>query len=148
MTQFYASIATVLLGGALIAIQGPINATLGKAIGSSVNAALVSFLVGTLALAIVVLTVRSVPNADAMRSLPWWAWLGGLCGAVFVTAATFAAPRLGVANMLTLAIASQLMAAIALDHVGAFGVARQAVSGGRVAGVLLVIVGAVLVRKF
>lgn len=142
------SIATVLLGGVLIAIQGPINATLGRALGSSVNASLVSFLVGTIALMLIALALHATPNAAAARALPWWAWLGGLCGAVFVTAATFAAPRLGVATMLTLAIASQLIAAIALDHTGAFGLARHSASVGRVFGVVLVIAGAIIVRKF
>lgn len=148
MSEIYTAFATVLLGGALIAIQGPINATLGRALGSSVNASFISFLVGTIALGIIVGVLRAQPNWESARALPWWAWLGGLCGAVFVTAATFAAPRLGVATMLTLAIASQLITAIAIDNSGAFGIARHAVSGGRMLGVALVVVGAILVRKY
>ena len=87
-------------------------------------------------------------NEDLVRGLPWWAWIGGLCGAVFVTAAAYAAPRIGVASMLTLAVASQLLMAVILDQAGAFGVPQRDISGGRIAGVVLVIVGALLVRKF
>lgn len=141
------AIALIFGAGTLIAIQGPINATLARGIGSPVNAALVSFLVGTLALVAVALGQRAVPDATLMRSLPWWAWIGGLCGAVFVAGAAFAAPRIGVANMLTISVASQLLSAILLDHWGAFGVPVQSISITRVAGILLVIGGAVLVRR-
>lgn len=137
----------VLLSGALLAIQAPLNATLSRAIGGPVNAALASFLVGTLALAVVVGLGRSSPDVPALRALPWWAWAGGLCGAVFVSGAAYAAPKIGVATLLTVGVASQLMMAIALDHYGAFGITRQAITGGRVLGVALVIAGAVLVRR-
>lgn len=137
----------VLLSGALLAVQAPLNATLSRAIGGPVNAALASFLVGTLALAAVVLVGRSSPDAAALRALPWWAWAGGLCGAVFVSGAAYAAPKVGVATLLTVGVASQLMMAIVLDHYGAFGIRQQALSGGRLLGVALVIAGAVLVRR-
>ena len=143
-----ASAILILLAGVLIAVQGPINATLGRAVGSSVNAAFISFVVGSLALGVVALSSRSAPDATAMRTLPWRAWLGGLCGAVFVSAAAYAAPRIGVATMLTIAIASRLLTAVAIDHWGAFGVPQHPMSGGRAIGTALVIVGAVIVRRY
>lgn len=148
MPLLSASALLILFAGVLIAIQGPINATLGRAVGSSVNAAFISFVVGSLALGAVALSTRSAPNMPAMRALPWWAWLGGLCGAVFVSAAAYAAPRIGVATMLTIAIASQLLTAVALDHFGAFGVPQRTMSGGRVLGIVFVILGAVIMRRF
>lgn len=146
MPLFSSAALLILLGGVLIAIQGPINAVLGRAVGSPVNAALLSFLVGSCALAVVALANRVTPDQGALRALPWWAWTGGFCGAVFVAAAAYAAPRIGVATMLTLAVASQLIAAVVLDHFGAFGVPRHPVSGGRLAGLALVFLGALLVR--
>jgi transporter family-2 protein len=148
MSVSFVSIAAILIGGALISVQGPLNAMLGRAVGSPVNAALISFLVGTIALAIIATTQRIAPNGELVRTLPWWAWIGGLCGAVFVTAAAYAAPRIGVGSMLTLAVASQLLMAVALDHYGVLGVPQRAISGGRVAGIVLVMVGALLVRRF
>lgn len=137
----------ILLAGAMIAVQGPINATLARAVGSPINAAFISFFVGTVALAIVAGVQRSEPNGALLRTLPWWAWVGGLCGAVFVSGAAYAAPRIGVANMLTIGVGSQLAMAILLDHWGAFGVPQQSVSLTRVGGIALVIVGALLVRR-
>jgi transporter family-2 protein len=137
----------ILLGGVLLAIQAPINAFLGRTIGSPVAASCVSFVIGALGLLVTLLLTRPTLTLGGVRELPWWAWTGGLCGAVFVTAATYVAPRLGVATMLTLAIASQLMMAVVLDHVGAFGLERHPVSAGRVFGLVLMIGGALLVRR-
>ena len=137
----------VIVMGVLLSVQAPINATLARALQSSVSAALVSFVVGTVALAGVALAARVPPDAAAVRALPWWAWIGGLCGAVFVAGAAYAAPKVGVATLLTVGVASQLVAAVVIDHVGAFGLARQAITTGRLLGVGLVIAGAVLVRR-
>ncbi|MBX7119882.1 MAG: DMT family transporter [Gemmatimonadaceae bacterium] len=147
MTSSLAPILLVLLSGALLSIQSPINATLARAMGSSVNGALVSFLVGTVALVLAAAALRAPMDGPAVRALPWWAWIGGLCGAAFVTIAAYAAPRIGVATLLTLGVASQLAMALALDHVGAFGMVRQAASPLRLLGVALVVAGAVLVRR-
>ena len=141
------AILLILFGGAFLSIQAPLNTTLGRAVGSPVNAAFVSFVVGAVALACLALTMRVTPSMPAVRSLPWWAWCGGFCGAFFVASAAYAAPRLGVATMLTLAVASQLLTAILIDHFGLLGVTSRAMSPGRLAGALLVIVGAVLVRR-
>jgi bacterial/archaeal transporter family-2 protein len=148
MPPLYIATLLILLGGALLSIQSPLNAQLGKAVGSPINAALISFLVGTVALIVVATVQRNAPNAAATRALPWYAWVGGLCGAVFVSAAAYAAPRLGVATMLSLAIASQLVTALALDHYGVFGLPPHQVSAGRLAGMALVIAGVLMVRKF
>lgn len=135
------------LAGCLIAIQAPTNALLARGVGSPVNAALISFLVGSLALAAVALAFGVRPAAGEWRSLPWYAWVGGFYGAVFVAVAAFAAPRMGVTYFLMVAIAGQLVAALMLDRLGAFGVPRVELSAVRVAGVLLVLAGAFLVRR-
>lgn len=82
-----------------------------------------------------------------LRSAPWWAWLGGFYGAAFVSALAYAAPRLGLAQTLTLAIASQVAAALVLDHFGLLGLKETPISALRIAGVLLVLAGVVLVRR-
>ncbi len=148
MQSLYLSTVAILVGGVLLAIQSPLNAQLGKAVGSPVNAALISFLVGTIALIILAGAQRDAPDVGQVRALPWYAWVGGLCGAVFVTAAAYAAPRLGVATMLSLAIASQLVTALVLDHFGALNIPQHPVSVGRIAGMALVILGVIIVRRY
>ena len=141
------TLALALAAGILMAIQAPTNALLGKASGSPVVAAFISFLVGTVALGAAVAAGSGRLFAPELRSVPWYAWLGGFYGAVFVAVAAFGAPRIGVGPLLTAAIAGQLIGAILLDHFGLLGLARQPVSIAKLGGVLLVLVGAWLVRR-
>lgn len=140
-------IAIFLAGGAT-ALQAPTNARLMTAVGSPINAALISFLVGTAVLAVLAVAMPSRPDMAAARGLPWWAWIGGAYGAIFVVAATWGVPRLGVATTITLMVAGQLAVSLFLDHFGALGAPRQPLNLGRIAGVGLVIIGVVMVRRF
>jgi len=137
----------VLLAGAMIALQAPTNAMLAKAGGSPVLAALISFAVGTLALFFAWLASGHRPGMKPFGELPAYAWIGGVYGAIYVAVAAYAAPRIGLAALITIGIAGQVAMALLLDHVGALGLPRDPITIGRVAGVVLVIAGVVLVRR-
>jgi transporter family-2 protein len=139
-------IIAVLIAGIGIAVQAPTNAALAKQGGSVILAALVSFVIGSLALAAAWAAFDRTPPS-ALRGAPGWAWAGGFYGACFVAALAFATPRLGLAVALTLAIASQLAAALVLDHFGLLGLRQAPVSIGKVLGVMLVLGGVLLVRR-
>ena len=137
----------VLLAGGMIALQAPTNAILARAGGSPILAALISFMVGTAALLLVWLGSGNRLRTSAIDGLPWYAWLGGAYGALYVAVAAYAAPRLGLAALITIGIAGQIAMALFLDHVGALGLPREPINLGRVAGAFLVIAGVVLVRR-
>ncbi|VXB69507.1 DMT family transporter [Brevundimonas sp. G8] len=137
----------VVLAGGATALQAPTNAKLATAVASPVNAAFISFAVGTTVLGIVAALMHTRPDFAATRGLPWYAWLGGAYGACFVVAAAWGVPRLGVAMTITLMVGGQLLLSLALDHFGALGVPRQPLNIGRIAGVGLVLAGVLLVRR-
>jgi len=137
----------VVFGGAATALQAPTNAKMMTAVGSPVNAAFVSFAVGTAALGILAVVLQTRPDMAASRALPWYAWIGGLYGAIFVVAAAWGVPKLGVATTITLMVAGQLLLSLALDHFGVMDVPKQPLNLGRVAGVALVLAGVLLVRR-
>lgn len=141
------SMLAVVLAGGATALQAPTNARLATAVASPVNAAFVSFAVGTAALGILAAVLHTRPDITVAKGLPWYAWIGGLYGVVFVVAATWAVPRLGVAMTITLMVAGQLMLSLILDHFGALGVPQAPISLTRLAGVALVIGGVILVRR-
>lgn len=140
-------ILLVFVAGALVALQAPTNAMLAKAGSSAILAALISFTVGTAALLLAWLGSGNRPGSAAFAGLPWYAWLGGLYGAVFVAVAAYAAPKIGVAALITIGIAGQIAMALWLDHVGAMGLPREPINWGRLLGALLVVAGVVLVRR-
>jgi len=104
--------------------------------------------VGTAALGVMAMVLQARPDITAARALPWYAWVGGLYGAIFVVAAAWGVPRLGVALTITLMVAGQLLVGLILDHFGAFGAPQHPVSLGRAAGVVLVLAGVLMVRRF
>ena len=140
-------ILLVFIAGGMIAIQAPTNSILAKAGGSPVLAALISFAVGTMALLAVWLATQPKPVQGAFAGLPWHAWLGGFYGAIFVAVAAYAAPRIGLASLITIGVAGQIGMALLLDHLGALGLVRDPINTGKVIGALLVVAGVVLVRR-
>lgn len=141
------AILVVVLAGGATALQAPTNARLASAVASPVNAAFISFAVGTTVLGVVAALMQTRPDMAAARALPWYAWLGGVYGACFVVAAAWGVPRLGVAMTITLMVGGQLLLSLVLDHFGALGVPRQPLNLGRIAGVGLVLAGVLLVRR-
>ena len=137
----------VLAAGGMISLQAPTNAMLARAGGSPVLAALISFAVGTVVLLGVWLVSGSRPRASNFAGLPPYAWFGGAYGALYVAVAAYAAPKIGLASLITIGIAGQIVMALLLDHVGALGLPRDPLSIGRIAGALLVVAGVVLVRR-
>lgn len=89
------AILVVILAGGATALQAPTNARLATAVASPVNAAFISFAVGTTVLGILAAVLHTRPDMAATRALPWYAWLGGAYGACFVVAAAWGVPRLG-----------------------------------------------------
>jgi len=142
-----ASMLLVLFAGGMIALQAPTNVMLARAGGSPVLAALISFAVGTATLLVLWLVSGSRPAAAPFASLPWYAWMGGVYGAIYVAVAAFAAPKIGLASLITIGIAGQILMAMWLDHMGALGLQQHPVSLARIAGAVLVVVGVVLVRR-
>jgi transporter family-2 protein len=140
-------ILLAVLGGAGMALQAPTNALMARALGSAVSAALASFIIGSLGLAVLAAFTGGRIDSGALRSLPWYAWLGGFYGAFFVAVAAFGAPRIGVGALFTAAVAGQVVAAVALDQFGALGLERHPVTPLRLVGLALVIGGVVLVRR-
>jgi transporter family-2 protein len=137
-----------ILSGAFIAVQAPINAQLARGLGSPVTAAAFSFLSGAVVLGIVsiVLTRFNGVALDWKAPAPWLFVTGGLLGGFYVTLSTVLVPRMGAAALMAFLVAGQLMAGMVLDRIGFLGFAVREISLGRIAGAVLLLAGALLVR--
>lgn len=134
--------------GCLVGMQAPVNSRLARSLGESLPAALVSFAVGTLALVIVtsvskngISSIRNVGNA------PWWALVGGLFGAAYVTVAILTVRTLGASGLTAAVIGGQLAMSVVIDRFGLLGIPRQSIGAGRLLGLLLLVVGVALVVR-
>ncbi|HEY9038041.1 MAG TPA: DMT family transporter [Roseovarius sp.] len=144
--QILAASILMAVAGAMIASQAPINAALGRSVGSPIAAATLSFGVGFVILLVVSVLIGNGPNLLRVTRVPMWMLAGGALGAVYVFAALWSVPKLGVLTTTTLMIFGQMGAALLLDHIGAFGVAQQSVSPTRLLSAALVAGGVILSR--
>ena len=143
MNIVLAMLVAVLIG-AVLPLQGLVNARLGSHVGGPVVAAFVSFLVGSVALGLYLLATRTPVTLQGSLQLPPWLWMGGLLGALYVACFTLLIPRIGAAGMICLAVLGQVTASLLLDRFGVLQAAK-AVDGLRILGALLVLAGVVLV---
>jgi transporter family-2 protein len=136
-----------VVAGCLVGMQAPINSRLGRTVGS-VQAATFSFLVGTVLLVLVAAFLRGgLGNFSQLGRAPWWALVGGLLGAVYVTVALIAVRTLGASGLTAVVITGQLAISVAIDRFGLLGVDRQPIGLHRVVGLLLLVAGALLVVR-
>jgi transporter family-2 protein len=137
-----------IVSGAFIAIQAPINSQLARGLGLPVAAAAFSFLSGAIVLGIATLLVTRTQeiSLDWKAPAPWLFVAGGLLGGAYVTISTILIPRIGAAALMAFLVAGQLLAGMLLDRIGFLGMAVREISLGRVAGAVLLMAGALLVR--
>lgn len=135
------------VGGAMIAAQAPVNARLRTILGSQFGSAVVSFAVGLVLLLGALVVSGQAGALSGAGTGPWWAYLGGLFGAVFVVATLVASPRIGVTVTFVAAIAGQIILAALIDRFGWFGVTAIALSWERVLALLLILGALVLLLR-
>ncbi|MFK3724298.1 DMT family transporter [Pseudomonas monteilii] len=143
MNAFY--LASAILAGSMMPLQAVVNARLARAVGGPIWAAAISALLLTLVLIIAGSAFnRCWPKLAQASGLPWWAWIGGLCGAIVLSATAAVAPRIGAANMMALVMVGQVITAMLLDRLGWFGMPIQPMSASRILAALFLIAGAAL----
>jgi bacterial/archaeal transporter family-2 protein len=135
----------MVCAGAAVALQPSINARLAQKSGL-LESALISFAVGTFALAIALL-ISGKTTIRGLHEAAWWEWTGGLLGAFFVSATILAVPRIGTAATMAIAIAAQFVTALILDHFGAFGFGGMQIDLKRSLGAALLIIGAWIIVR-
>lgn len=137
-----------ILSGSFIAVQAPINSQLARGLGLPVAAAAFSFFSGAVVLAIATLVLTRVQgiSLDWKAPAPWLFVGGGVLGASYVTISTLLIPRIGAAALMALIVAGQLIAGMMMDRIGFLGMAVREISLGRVAGAVLLMAGAALIR--
>lgn len=141
------AIVLAVIGGAVLPLQVLINSRLAVGLGNALWATTVSFIVGTLGMLVWLLMTRQT-SADWSQAaqLPWWVWLGGLLGGAYVTFTIVTVPVLGATVLVLLLILGQMLAGTLLDHFGIL-TQQQPVNLAKIAGLVLVFIGTVLVVR-
>jgi transporter family-2 protein len=143
-------IVLALLAGAVLPVQGGVNGLLRQDLGAPFAVGAVSFFVATLAMAgglLLAMAFRQPrPKLAGVLGMPWWGWLGGFAGAVYVTVVFTAIPVIGTAAAVGLTVAGQQIASVFVDRYGWFRLPQRPVSGLRLAGVGLLLAGVATIK--
>jgi transporter family-2 protein len=140
------AVAFALVAGVAGSLQVVVNATLGRRIGV-VDAAAFGSVVAMLVLVAATFVVRNGDGVQAALKQPAWLWLGGVMGALIVTAIAYSPPRIGVFATIGIIVAGQLVMGALIDAFGLFGVERIPLHPARVTGLVLLAAGALLVLR-
>jgi bacterial/archaeal transporter family-2 protein len=139
-------LATVVAGG-FVALQAPINSTLGKTVGTFA-AASVSFAIG-LAVLVAITLVAGGGFGDVSKAgdLHWYYLTGGLLGAIYVTTVLLSVRKLGAGGVTAATIAGQLTMSVIIDRAGLLGLPERGLTVQRLLGIALLAAGTVLVVR-
>jgi len=147
LSSYFLVISAILVGLSL-ASQAGINAQLREALASPIQAAFISFLIGTLILGAILIVQKDYwPSFNEVVNIPWWAWLGGLLGAFNVAMSIYLAPKLGAVALAVSVVCGQVIASVFYDHYGVVGYPKIEISLNRIAGAAFLILGVILVSK-
>ncbi|WKK81260.2 DMT family transporter [Marivirga arenosa] len=139
----------VFLAGAILPIQAGFNIQIGKAVQQPVFAAFASFLIGTTALFLYLLAVRfNFSSISATQTVSPLFWTAGILGAFYVASVIIIAPRLGTALTFSLIVGGQMIISLILDHFGLLGFSIKEINWQRILGVIFLVLGVLLIRKY
>ncbi|HEV7307728.1 DMT family transporter [Ensifer sp.] len=140
-------LAAAIFAGAVVPLQAGANANLGRLLGHPLSATVVSLAVSLALIVPVLIALRApLPNLAVAFKGPWWIWIGGAAGAIYITAALILAPKLGAASFIVAVIAGQMLVSMLIDHFGLMGFPVKPVNAARLAGLLLIVGGMVITQ--
>ena len=126
-----------------MSLQVPVNAALRTHLSHPMQATLISFTVGMfVSLAYCAIAGSPLPTTDGLSRIPWWAWCGGILGTLYVGSSIVLSPKIGVAAMLSMVIAGQMLMSLVIDHFGLLHAPVHPITLPRIAGAVLVALGA------
>ncbi len=144
-SQFILLLPLAMGIGIAMVFQTAINSQLREYLYSPLQAALLSFLIGTIVLAIFVFfQPTSKPSLHDLGQIPWYLWLGGILGVYAISMSIYTAPKLGFLTLSGLIIFGQIMLSMFMDHFGWLGVEKTQLNWQRLLGGVVIFIGVLL----
>ena len=143
----------LVVAGVLNSIQAGSNSAMQKSLQHPIVSSLVSFGTGAAVLLLTLpiyeaVTREPMPGTQQWSAVPWWGWIGGALGAVYILAMVLTAEKVGSGIFVGLTVTASIIASIAIDHFGVLGFQRHTAGPGRLIGGAFMIAGMLLIGKF
>jgi transporter family-2 protein len=136
-----------ILAGIAGSVQVAVMSKLGDRVGIFGALAWATTLSALLALALLVVARQGFSELTAAARQPVWLWTGALMSLIIVLAITVAGSRIGVIATISILLAGQFAAGVAIDRWGLLGAERVGVGWWKIVGIVLLGIGAALTLK-
>ena len=138
---------TAGIAGTTMALQGTLNAALGKVIGQW-ESTFVVHLVGTIVVTLLLFGLGlGSGNWNLIGQAPWYSYLGGLLNVLIIFGVIFSIPRVGVGNATTMIVVFQTLTAVIIDNFGVFGMEKIPCRWWDLLGIAFLGIGAKLLLR-
>ena len=141
MVLNWPALLTAMIAGISMAVQGTLNAILGKHVGQ-VEATFFVHVIGTAAVGLIVAVGLGKGNMSNFLQAPWYAYFGGIISVIIIYGVAASIPEVGVALATTAIIVGQVTTAMLIDHFGMGGLERVPITWPKVGGLMLLAAGA------
>jgi transporter family-2 protein len=145
MDRALALFLTLLVGG-MVAFQPPANALLARHVGD-LGAAFTSLLLSTLIVGVLLVAAGEVSQLRGLTGFRPEHALGAIAGAAIVLVSLVTVRSLGALGVTAALVVMQLTVSAVIDRFGILGLDETPLSPARVAGVVLLIAGTLLVTS-
>ena len=143
ITGTWFAMLTAMIAGISMAVQGSLNAVLGKYTGQ-MEATFVVHIIGSTAVGIIILFGLGKGDLSNVLKAPWYAYLGGILSVVIIYGVIASIPKVGVSLATTAIIVGQVSMALLIDHFGFFGLDKVAFTWTKFFGLVALALGAKL----
>lgn len=146
-TQHMGFYLLAVLAGIMGGIHLPINAALGSKINSVFVATFTFYGIAFLLISVICLLTWDRNAFAALNTVPRWYFIAGVISMFVIMINTFLIPRLGAINIFVIVLSLQMISRSVISHFGWLESPVSSISWVRVAGSVLLIMGAILVVR-
>jgi bacterial/archaeal transporter family-2 protein len=111
------AVALAGLAGAIVGVQRALNGLINEHSGQSFTTSLLNFIMGSSALGIALLFAVAIGKVEfvALPSGPWWIYMGGTIGVIYIAFTSTIVQHLGVLTFTLFSTGGQLIGALFID---------------------------------
>jgi bacterial/archaeal transporter family-2 protein len=140
------AIICTLGAGVLAALQPAANASFARHVGD-LGAAFLALLCAGLIIGVLLVVFGDPSRLSGIASARPEHLIGPIAGAAIVSVSLVSVRAVGVGAVIALLVGAQVVVSVVADRYGWFGVHHVGIGAGRIAGVVLVIAGTLLVTR-
>ncbi len=143
--NYFGLILVAVVCGIAVVFQAQFTGLMNKYVGT-LESVFITYGGGAVLITLIMLTQKG-GNLSAWRNVPWYAFTAGALGLVIIGTISYSVPRLGLATVFTIIVATQFILGSLVDHFGLFGAEVRPLDLSRIVGIGVLMLGTWLIIR-